>query len=82
MSHSSILGMTHSLVLTLFSLPFPRRHHSLPESVKSHSSMVDATHSSQYVVATISRLLKIIGLFCRISSLEQGSFAEETIHFK
>jgi len=27
------------------------------------------THSLAYGVATISRLLKIIGLFCRISSL-------------
>jgi len=31
-----------------------------------------------YGVATISRLRKIIGLFCRISSLLQGSFAKET----
>ena len=29
----------------------------------------------------ISRLLKIIGLFCRISSLLQGSFAKETYNF-
>jgi len=35
-----------------------------------------------YGVATISRLLKILGLFCRISSLLQGSFAEETYNFK
>jgi len=35
-----------------------------------------------YGVATISRLLKIVGLFCRISSLLQGSFAEETYDFK
>ena len=33
-----------------------------------------------YGVATISRLLKIIGLFCRISSLLYGSFAKETLH--
>jgi len=33
-------------------------------------------------VATISRLLKITGLFCRISSLLQGSFAKETYNFK
>jgi len=33
-------------------------------------------------VATISRLLKIIGLFCRISALLQGSFAKETYNFK
>jgi len=33
-------------------------------------------------VATISRLLKIIGLLCRISSLLKGSFAKETYNFK
>jgi len=35
-----------------------------------------------YGVATISRLLKILGLFCRISSLLQDSFAKETYNFK
>jgi hypothetical protein len=33
-------------------------------------------------VATMSRLLKITGLFCRISSFLQGSFAKETYTFK
>ena len=37
---------------------------------------------SHYGVATISRLLKIIGLLCRLSSLLQGSFAKETYNFK
>jgi len=36
----------------------------------------------KYGVATSSRLFKIIGLFCRISSLLQGSFVKETYHFK
>ena len=35
-----------------------------------------------YGVASISRLLKIIGLFCRISSLLIGSFAKETYNLK
>ena len=35
-----------------------------------------------YVLASISRLLKITGLFCRIWSLLQGSFAKETHDFK
>ena len=35
-----------------------------------------------YGVATICRLLKIIGLSCRIWSLLQGSFAKETYNFK
>jgi len=33
-------------------------------------------------VATISRLFEMIGLFCRISPLFQGSFAKETYNFK
>jgi len=32
----------------------------------------------RYGVATVSRIDKIIGLFCRIPSLLQGSFAKET----
>jgi len=32
-------------------------------------------------MATISRLLKIIGLFCSIYSLLQGSFAKEPYNF-
>ena len=35
-----------------------------------------------YGIATISRLLKIMGLFCSISSLLQGSLAKETCNFK
>ena len=38
--------------------------------------------SLPYGVATSSRLLKITGLFCRVSSLLQGSFAKETYNFK
>jgi len=41
-----------------------------------------STHLISYGVATISRLLKIIGLFCRISSLCNGSFAKEICNFK
>jgi len=32
-------------------------------------------------VATVSRIDKFIGLFCRISSLVQVSFAKETYNF-
>jgi len=38
--------------------------------------------SACYGVATMSRRLKITGLFCRISSLFWGSFAKETHNFK
>jgi len=33
-------------------------------------------------MAIVSRLLKITGLFCRISTVLQGSFAKETCNFK
>ena len=39
-------------------------------------------HIYTYGVATISRLLKMIGLLCRISFLLQGSFAKETYNIK
>ena len=39
-------------------------------------------YPSTYGVATSSRLLKTIGLFCRISSLLQGSFANKTYNSK
>ena len=47
----------------------------------------DTTHFNMwlmyaYGVATISRLHKIVGLFCRILSLLQGCFAKETCVFK
>jgi len=38
--------------------------------------------SGYYGVATISRLLKITRLFCRISSLLQVFLAKETYDFK
>jgi len=40
------------------------------------------TSCHTYGVATISRLLKMIGIFCRILSLLWVSFATETYHFK
>jgi len=36
---------------------------------------------SSYGVASVSRIDKIIGFFCRMSSLLQGSFAKETCNF-
>ena len=43
--------------------------------------MWNMTHASEYRVATVSRIDKIIGLFCRRASHLQGSFAEETYNF-
>jgi len=39
-------------------------------------------YKGSYGVATISRLLKMMGLFCKISSLLQGSFAKGIYNFK
>ena len=35
------------------------------------------SYTYEYGVATVSRIDKIIGLFCRIASLLQGSFEKE-----
>ena len=43
---------------------------------------IETKHMYTYGVATMSRHLKIIGLFCRTQSLLQGSFAKETCNFK
>ena len=47
-----------------------------------HVSFLNSSTYNSYGVATISRLLKIMGLFCRIESLLYGSFAKETYSFK
>ena len=47
----------------------------------SNSMPPRAAIAECYAVATVSRIDKIIGLFCRISSLLQGSFAKETHNF-
>jgi len=52
------------------------------QCVAMSAQKVDRSFHSDYGVATISRLLKNIGLFCRISSLLLGSFAKETYIFK
>jgi len=47
-----------------------------------HPVLLDCIISSIYGVAMTSRLLRITGLFGRIWSLLQGSFAKETYDFK
>jgi len=60
------------------------RSHFTYKWVLSHMKEIYHIWTDQvtYGVATVSRLLKNIGLFCRISSLLQGSFAKETYDFK
>jgi len=48
------------------------------ECVQQVVAHVNAWHG----VATITSLLKIVGLFCRISSLLKGDVAKETYNFK
>jgi len=45
-----------------------------------YTHIYDQVPNESYGVATVSRIDKIIGLFCRISSLLQGSFAKKTYH--
>jgi len=52
------------------------------QCVAMSAQKVDRSSHSDCGVATINRLLKIIGLFCRISSLLLGSFAKATYIFK
>jgi len=52
------------------------------EHESRHTYEHESRHTCEHGVSTISRLLKIIGLFCRISSLLYGSFAKETCNFK
>ena len=47
-----------------------------------YDTLLCVCHVVCYGVATISRLLKIIVLSCRIQSLLQGSFAKETYNLK
>jgi len=54
----------------------------LTAKVQDRWSIEKARQCNWLGVATTSRLLKIIGLFCRISSLLWGSFAKETYDFK
>jgi len=59
---------------------------SVNQHLRDMSRIEQTSHGTcmkgSYGVASISRLLWIIGLFCRISSLLEGSFAKETYHFK
>ena len=55
---------------------------ALPILLQKSASFCQKGQYSHYGVATIIRLLKMTGLFCRILSLLQGSFAKETYNFK
>ena len=81
-------GILHTLLLSFSSLHIYITH---SRSLLLLPIYIHVTHTLTllllyilytYGVATISRLLKIIGLFCRILSLLQGSFAKETCNFK
>jgi len=49
---------------------------------RKHISINTHKFKKTYGVATISRLLEIVSIFCRIQSLLQGSFAKVTCNFK
>ena len=74
--------------MSLKSHSIPQKSYVSPRKSRNFWIVPCCTHTTEliywtgYGVATISRLLKIIGLFCRISSLLQGSFAKETYNLK
>ena len=63
-------------------LPRPRTNKTKHHTHKSTQHARWDRHSTCYGFATISRLLKSTGLFCRILSLLEGTFAKETYNFK
>jgi len=92
-THISASCHTHQCVMSHTSM-----HHVTHINASCHTYQCVVAHISQGIrewhlmqslhliswsgVATISRLLKIIGLFCRISSLLKGSFAKETYNYQ
>ena len=70
--HCSALQCVVGVCAALGSLP------AFSFFLSHHIKALGIVNSSRYGVATISRLLKITGLFCKISSLVLGSFAKET----
>jgi len=73
------------LLFEIFSIWRACRKRTSPRKQKNTNIILNTslhTNMNIYVVATISRLLKIISLFCRIQSLLYGSFAKETYNFK
>ena len=52
------------------------------EDTDREREYIDTYKDGMGLLRLISRLLKIVGLFCRISSLLCSSFAKETYNFK
>jgi len=51
------------------------------QDIKESRTFLIGLGGYKYGVATVSRIDKIIGLFCRMLSLLEGSFAKETYNF-
>ena len=75
--------LSHSHIHTLSRVLFLSISHSVAFAL-SHPIAHSLTHAlvCSYEVASIRRLLQIIGLFCRTSSLLKGSFSKETYNCK
>jgi len=73
-------------IYSLLWVSFTKETYNLKEPTnRRHPIAIPMSDDTSYGVATISRLLQIIRLFCRIQSLLWGSFASfatETYHFK
>jgi len=58
------------------------RHEAILDVYQSRISIAISTLKDTYGVATISRLLKIVGLFCKRALQKRGYSATETYTFK
>ena len=75
----------HTRMIRHLAIHFAAYHTDTRIHTRTHMRAHSHAHTNYwpcYGVATISRRLKVIGLFCRILSITQGSFAKETYNFE
>ena len=85
-AHTHKLSLTHTnMCIDRFMYVSPRTHYTNSPTTYSYFQLyisVHQTHTSSYGVASTSRLLKIIGLFCKRALSKRRYSAKETCNFK
>ena len=69
------------IYIYMYMISQPKSHMPQEQQVEQEEDNLSRKKTVVSCFATISRLLKIVGLFCRISSSLKGSFAKETYVF-
>ena len=81
--YTQYIRMQHTSCIHIHTIYIHTYTHNIYTYIYTHThSMYTYYINKCYGMAMRSRLLKIIGLFCRTQSLLQGSFAKETYNFK